>query len=210
MTERASDPRPKFNGWTQAHAQADRPAVEQFVHLAADFRRLAGKNRLRWWSVAFSSSFLAVACYRVERAAYLALGRGFVVLRTVLAPLRLLLRPLRHGCELHYTADIGPGLRIQHPSLGVVVSGKAVLGRNVDLNGGNVITSKHNASGHGDVVLGDTVALGVNAVILGPAHVGTRARIGAGAVVVGDVEAGTSVGGVPARVLRTTTRAVDA
>jgi serine O-acetyltransferase len=54
--------------------------------------------------------------------------------------------------------------------------------------------------------IGPRATIGVGASILGDVSVGEGARVGAGAVVVSDVEAHTSVGGVPAAVLRSKNR----
>ena len=52
-------------------------------------------------------------------------------------------------------------------------------------------------------VLGDRVFLGAGAKIVGPVTIGSDVRVGANAVVVRDVPPGVTVGGVPARILRT-------
>lgn len=54
----------------------------------------------------------------------------------------------------------------------------------------------------GGVVIGDSVDVGANAVILGPVTVGDRVSVGANAVVVRDVESGLTVVGAPARPVR--------
>ncbi|MCK5931300.1 MAG: acyltransferase [Fulvimarina manganoxydans] len=50
-----------------------------------------------------------------------------------------------------------------------------------------------------DIVIGHSVWIASNAVVLGPCRIGDRAVIAAGAIVRSDVEAGAIVAGVPAR-----------
>ena len=50
-----------------------------------------------------------------------------------------------------------------------------------------------------DIVIGRSVWIASNAVVLGPCRIGDRAVIAAGAIVRSDVEAGAIVAGVPAR-----------
>ena len=188
-----------FGGWNRSADEHSDTAAEQLSYLVGDLRFFAKNQPLRYWTVAFSAPFVTTAAYRLERAAFLALGRGFVVARAVAAPIRLLLRPLRHGCELQYTAQIGPRFQLQHPNMGATISGRVVIGANVTLAGGNAIGSRRRAAGHGDVVIGDGVTIGMNATIFGPLKIGDGALIGAGAVVVRDVEPGQRVAGVPAR-----------
>lgn len=108
-----------------------------------------------------------------------------------------LVRPWVRGAEIHYRADIGRGMRILHPGLGIVVSGKAVCGENLVLTGGNCIGGRAGTQ-QGAIRIGDNVSLGANAVILGPITIGDNVQVGAGAVVVKDAPSNTVLVGVPA------------
>lgn len=178
---------------------------EQLRFLRADCSRLINGRWWRWASIPFSRSLLVVAFYRLDRGLFLTFGRLWAAARIVLSPLTCLIRPWVNA-EIHYRADIGPGLLVLHPSLGTVVSAFAVAGRNLILTGGNCVGSRPQAVFPGAVTLGDDVELGVNAVVLGPATVGSGAFVAAGAVVVEDVAPGMTVAGVPARVIESTSR----
>lgn len=143
----------------------------------------------RWGNVWFTDAFAAVASYRLSRAAYLALGPGWPAARIALAPALFFLRPWSGRCEIHYQADIGKGLRIMHPTLGVVVSGMTVAGEKLMLVGGNCIGARRDVA-HGDIKLGDNVSLGANACVIGPCEIGDYVKIGAGAIVVKDTPDG--------------------
>lgn len=173
-------------------------ALQQIHWLLADVRPMVNGRWWRWLTCWFSSGFCVVAPYRLARAGHLAFGPAWAVLRAACAPLAFVLRPWFGRCEVHYAADIGPGLHILHPGLGVVVSKHAVVGRCCTLTGGNCIGSRRRLQS-GELTIGDYVILGANAVVLGPTVIGDRVRIGAGAVVVGDIPGGCSVVGVPAR-----------
>src|SRR5438067_1789559 len=116
-----------------------RRASEQLAHLAYETRRLNGDKWWRWGGVWFTDTFWAIASYRLSRAAYLAIGRGWPAARVALAPALFALRPWSGRCEINYQADIGRGLRVLHPTLGIVISGKTVAGENLVLVGGNCI-----------------------------------------------------------------------
>jgi serine acetyltransferase len=166
-----------------------RRAAEQLGHLAYETRRLTGDNWWRWGSVWFTDTFWALASYRLSRGSYLLLGRGWPVVRVATAPLLFAMRPWSGRCEINYLADIDRGLRILHPTLGVVISGKTVAGKYLVLVGGNCIGGRK-ALDHGDIRIGDNVLIGANACVMGPLEVGDNARIGAGALVVADVAEG--------------------
>jgi serine acetyltransferase len=173
-----------------------RRARQQLRYLAADRGRIVNGRWWREWTVWFTGPFLVVACYRLDRAGCLLLGRWWPPTRILLTPLVLLLYPWT--ADIHYLADIGPGLLILHPSLGVVISGQAKAGCNLTLVGGNCLGMRR---GHGSgpgILLGDRVQVQANAVVLGPVVVGDGATIGAGAVVLHDVSDGDTVVGVPA------------
>jgi serine acetyltransferase len=167
-----------------------RKATEQLGHLVHEVRELNGKSWWRWGNVWFSSSFWAVASYRMNRAGYLALGPGWSAARVVLAPVLFGARPWTGQCEIHYRAEIGRGLRVLHPTLGVVVSADTIAGKNLVLVGGNCI-GRRQTSTHAPIRIGDNVLLGANACVIGPLTIGEGVRIGAGAVVARDADPGT-------------------
>lgn len=173
-------------------------AGRQLGYLIEDLRAQVNGRWWRWSSVPFAPGVVSVAGYRLSRSAHLAFGRPYAVLHTLLAPLRLLTGAFGARLEIHYRADIGPGLRVLHPGLGVVVAAEAVVGRNLVLAGGNCLGARPGTR-PGDIVLGDGVSLGVNAVVLGPIELGDRVTVGAGAVVVHDTPSGCTVVGQPAR-----------
>ena len=143
-----------------------------------------------------------VVSYRLERAAYLLFGQSWQVLRLAFLPLIVIVRLLGGGSEISFMAKIGKGLQIRHPSLGVVVHGRAILGERCQFAGGNSVGGRTPLE-KGQLTLGDNVFLGVNAVILGPVSVGSDSVIGAGAVVTASLPPGSVAVGVPARVVRT-------
>jgi serine O-acetyltransferase len=95
-------------------------------------------------------------------------------------------RMIRHvyGAEIHFNADIAPGLSIVHGN-GLVVSHRAKVGRNCILFH-NVTLGESRDSRTGEVgapVLEDNVHVGPGAVLLGPITIGTGSKIMANAVV---------------------------
>jgi serine acetyltransferase len=164
-------------------------AAEQLGHLVYETKALTRDKPWRWSNVWFGEVFWASASYRLSRSAYLALGRGWPVVRVALSPAIYLLRPWSGGCEIHYQADIGRGLRVLHPSLGVVISGKTVAGDYLVLVGGNCIGARRPLE-HGDIRIGDNVLLGANACVMGPCEIGNDVRIGANALVVSNTPDG--------------------
>ena len=163
-----------------------RRAAEQLGHLAHETRKLTGNKWWRWGGVAFSESFMATASYRLDRAAYLALGDAWPLARVALTPVMFAARPWTGRCDIHYRADLGRGLRVLHPALGVVISGNTVAGDNLFLVGGNCIGSRR----EGEIRLGDNVTLGANATVMGPVVIGSDVRLGANALVTRDLEDG--------------------
>jgi len=105
------------------------------------------------------------------------------------------------GIEIHPSAEIGPGLFIDH-GMGVVIGATAVVGKNVTLYQGVTLggTSLDREEKR-HPTLADNVVVGVGAAVLGNITIGENARIGAGSVVVKDVPNNATVVGVPGHVV---------
>lgn len=95
------------------------------------------------------------------------------------------------------TADIGPGLFIQH-GFATIITARSI-GHHCWINQQVTIGF---ASGKGCPTIGNHVTISAGAKVLGGVHVGDHAVIGANAVVTKDVPAHATVVGAPARVVR--------
>ena len=112
----------------------------------------------------------------------------------------LLVSDVLLGVEIPVMTEIGEGFRIQHTA-GIVVNGRARLGRNVTLLQGATI-GVLDGSRPGTPVLGDGVEVCSHAVIAGAIKVGNGAFIGANSVVTRDVPELAVVTGNPGTVRR--------
>lgn len=114
------------------------------------------------------------------------------------------------GIEIHPGATIGRRVVIDH-GMGVVIGETAVVGddcliyHGVTL-GGKTAMARDEAVGRRHPVLGNRVAVGTGAAILGPVTIGDDAIIGALSVVLNDVPAGALAVGIPAVVKKKTKR----
>lgn len=102
------------------------------------------------------------------------------------------------GIEIHPGARIGRRLFIDH-GMGVVVGETAEIGDDVLIYHGVTLGGLSGSPGKRHPTIGNGVAIGAGAQVLGPILVGDGARIGANAVVTKDVLAGCTVVGIPAR-----------
>src|SRR5687767_950143 len=116
-----------------------RKAWQQIAFLAFEVSSLNKRHWWRWIGCWFTAGFWTLASYRIERALFLLLGPAWQLVRVFLSPLIFLLRPWIGAGEISYRAEIGRGLRVLHPSLGVVISAKAQIGQNFVLVGGNCV-----------------------------------------------------------------------
>ncbi len=112
------------------------------------------------------------------------------------------------GIEIHPGAKIGKGLFIDH-GMGVVIGETCEIGDNVLIYQGVTLggTGKENGKRH--PTIGNNVMIGAGTKILGPFKVGDNSKIGAGSVVLKEVPANCTVVGVPARVIKRNTTAIN-
>ncbi|OLR92107.1 serine O-acetyltransferase [Actinokineospora bangkokensis] len=162
----------------------------------ADLRAVTGRDRVgpvrAAWLVLTRPGVLATLLYRWQQAAD----------QRVAAPL---LRSLNHvltGADFVVGAEIGPGVRIEHPN-GIAIGTRAVVGANAFICQRVTLGERLGENrGHEYPVVGDDVFLGAGATVLGPVRIGSGAMVGAAAVVLHDVPAGAVAAGNPARIVR--------
>lgn len=100
--------------------------------------------------------------------------------------------------------DIGGGLYIQH-GFATMIAAKSI-GENCWIN--QQVTIGYNGQGDPPVI-GDNVTITCGAKVLGEIRIGNNVIIGANAVVIRDVMNDCIVGGVPAKILKTTTNGLQ-
>ena len=176
-----------------------REALQQLNYLVHEIVLIFNDIPLRCLTCWFGGSAGIILSYRMDRFFYLLLGDSWALIRIFFLPCFLILRLISAPHEIHYRAKIDQGLKILHGSLGIVVSGNAVIGSHLTLTGGNCIGERS----RGELYIGNNVTLGANAVILGPVHIGDNVQIGAGAVVLQDASDNSVLVGVPAHPLST-------
>lgn len=173
--------------------------LQQWKYFREDVQRIIGKRKLRILFIWMSRSFVAVFFYRLERSWYLLLGRFYEILRIPFIPILYLIQSYTN-IDIHYKANIKGGISILHPAVGVVISGKSVIGSNITLVGGNII-GINKPTNHNDFVIGNNCSLGANATIIGPLKLGNNIKIGASACVTKDCkEDNVVLVGVPAKI----------
>ena len=102
------------------------------------------------------------------------------------------------GIEIHPGARIGRRFFIDH-GMGVVIGETAEIGDDVMLYHGVTLGGRQREGGKRHPTIGDGVAVGAGAKILGPITIGARSVVGANAVVTVEAPADSVLVGVPAK-----------
>ncbi|VXC31805.1 Serine acetyltransferase [Flavobacterium sp. 9AF] len=172
--------------------------IEQFNFFLNDIGRIIGKKKYRFLIVIFTRSFWGLFIYRFERSGYLIFKRWYSFIRLPLLPFLIVLQSFSN-IDIHYKANIKGGILILHPSLGIVISGRAIIGKNITLTGGNVIGYNEKSIGN-EFTIGNNCVLGANAVIIGNVVLGNNLFVGASACVTKSFfENDLTLVGVPAK-----------
>lgn len=169
--------------------------MSQFKFFKKDLMRMLGKEKWRVIIIFFSRTFLGILWYRIDRSLFLILKKKYRYIRIILSPFFYLLQAYTN-IDIHYETSIGPGLLILHTAVGIVVSGRAKIGENLTLTGGNIIGM---SAKKGFLIIGNNCSLGANACIIGPLQLGNNISIGALACVIKSYNADNlTLVGVPA------------
>ena len=102
--------------------------LQQLSFLTSDYKNLLGRRKIRLLHIWMSRFGVGIIVYRLERGMYITFGRAWEIFRVLLSPLTYLLYAYSN-CDIHYKANICPGLLVLHPAVGVVISGKTVAGK---------------------------------------------------------------------------------
>ncbi len=82
----------------------------------------------------------------------------------------------KYGLEISTSAKIGRGLYLGHP-YNITVGGGVQLGDNVNLHKGCTIGRENRGKREGVPIIGNNVAIGINATVIGNVHIGNDVMI---------------------------------
>lgn len=156
--------------------------MTQFNFFLKDIESILGRNKLRVLIIFFNRAFWGIFSYRFDRSLFLIFGSFYSYIRIFLSPLFYILQVISN-CDINYKADIKGGINIHHPALGIVISGRSIIGEKLTLTGGNTIGI---ASGlpQENIIIGNNCNFGANSCLIGPLEIGNSIKIAAMACVV--------------------------
>lgn len=140
--------------------------------------------------------FMPIVLFRTARFLY---GKKLGILARIISTVNFVL----FGIEISLRCDIGPGLIFPH-TFGTVI-GAARIGKNALIYHGVTLGAKKMDLNYDEStrpIVGENVTIGSGAKILGGIHIGNNATIGANAVVLKSVPDNVMVGGIPAKIIR--------
>jgi serine O-acetyltransferase len=104
------------------------------------------------------------------------------------------------GIEIHPGAEIGRRLFIDH-GMGTAIGETAIVGDDVTLYQGVTLGGTGKEKGKRHPTIGNNVAIGSGAKVLGNITIGDNCRIGAGSVVLRSVPPNSTIVGVPGHIV---------
>jgi serine O-acetyltransferase len=104
------------------------------------------------------------------------------------------------GIEIHPGAELGRRLFIDH-GMGTVIGETAIVGDDVTLYQGVTLGGTGKEKGKRHPTLGNNIAIGSGAKLLGNITIGDNCRVGAGSVVLRNVPANSTIVGVPGHIV---------
>lgn len=161
-----------------------------FRILRADLARVWSvlEKKSRWGkaqSVVLTPGIHAIVVYRWSQWGHSKAGLGLYPLRFMLLIFEYAIRILC-GIELHAATRIGEGFYIGHFG-GVIISPKAVIGRNFTCSQDVSIGVSGDGDTYGAPTIGDDVYVAPGAKLFGKIRIGHNVKIGANAVIYKDV-----------------------
>jgi serine O-acetyltransferase len=159
----------------------------------SDLYRYTGKTGFN----SFLKTFFKEPGYRY--IFYYRLARAYRKIPVIGVIARFFLRRCSHkfSIQIPYDANIGEGLYIGHFGT-IIINHEATIGKNCNLAPGVTIGQANRGARQGVPTLGDSVWVGVNAVIVGKILIGSNVLIAPGAYVNFDVPDDSIVMGNPA------------
>lgn len=146
-------------------------------------------------NILFCIEFHTMLSYRIQHS----LHKMPRPIRWLVMPIRLLTHYLT-ACQIHYDAQIEPGVRIVHAT-GIVIGGNIKIGTGTYIFQNVTLGSKK--LGNDDApVIGKNVTIYAGAVIVGNITIGNNAIIGANSVVTNNVPTKTIAAGNPAKLVK--------
>ncbi len=174
-------------------------------YLMADLYRQTGGNtkflnfvKNLLFGIGFKYCFYLRLCnylYNKSRIIFLYKPAYFLVKKFIVRHLSF-----KYGFSIPCETKIGPGLYLGHFG-SIIVNKNAVIGKNCNLSPGVVIGQINRGKRRGVPTIGSNVYIGPGAKILGNIIVGNNVAIGANAVVIDDVPNNAVVVGIPGKVI---------
>jgi serine O-acetyltransferase len=176
--------------------RADHP----LVLLRADIATSIETDELRaGWSRRLTVLAKIILTTRLQAVVLFRLGQWAHGRMPAVAVMLKYLNGVITGADIAVQAEIGPGLRLYHPS-GVVIGPGCVVGAHCIVMQGATL----GIGGVESPQLGDDVFVGPGAVLLGGIAVGDGSIIGANAVLLQSFPPGSFIAGVPAKLVKRT------